>query len=152
MTTRILFVCLGNICRSPSAEGVFRALAPGHPVDSAGTSAIHAGARPHPPMQRAAKAKGVDLSGLRARGLVAADFDRFDLILGMDRHNLTDIEMLRPPGNTTPARLFTDFAPGAGDGVPDPYYSGDYTGALDLIEVGCAGLIAHLGAADPASD
>lgn len=145
MTHRILFVCLGNICRSPAAEGVFRARAPQFETDSAGTSGWHIGDPPYGPMQEAARARGLDISDLRARQFTAADFDRFDLIIGMDANNISDIEALRPFGNETPVRLLTDFAPQSGaDHVPDPYYTRDFDGALDLIEETVAGLNAHL--------
>ncbi|GHF73823.1 low molecular weight protein-tyrosine-phosphatase [Seohaeicola zhoushanensis] len=141
MPRRILAVCLGNICRSPAAEAVLRALLPGDQIDSAGTSDWHIGDQPHPPMIRAAAARGYDLTQLRARQFVAADFSAFDLILAMDGKNLADIEALRPEGNVTPVHLFTDYAPETGaDHVPDPYYTGDYDGALDLIEVAARGL------------
>jgi len=143
--TRILFVCLGNICRSPAAEGVLRHLAPEFEVDSAGTGGWHLGEPPHPPMQQAARARGYDLSALRARQFQRADFDRFDLIVAMDGQNLRDIEAERPPGQTTPVHLFTEYAPEAGmDHVPDPYYTGDFDGTLDLIEAAANGLIARL--------
>ncbi len=146
---RILFVCLGNICRSPTAEGVFRALAQeaglAARTDSAGTSDWHIGDAPYAPMQAAARARGYDLSALRARQITPADFDDFDLIIGMDAENIAGIERLRPPGNATPVRLFTDYAPEAGmDHVPDPYYTRDFAGALDLIEAAARGLIADL--------
>ncbi len=149
MTQRILFVCLGNICRSPTAEGVFRHMAGAAglevSVDSAGTSDWHVGDPPYGPAQAAARARGIDLSGMRARQFTAADFDDFDLIIAMDADNLANIERLRPAGNSTPARLFTDFAPHAGaDHVPDPYYTRDFDGTLDLIEEASRGLIAHL--------
>ncbi|NOD77025.1 MULTISPECIES: low molecular weight protein-tyrosine-phosphatase [unclassified Ruegeria] len=145
MTHRILFVCLGNICRSPAAEGVFRTRAPHHSTDSAGTMGWHAGKPPYGPMQAAAEARGYDLSDLRARQFTAADFERFDLIIGMDANNMADIEDLRPAGNNTPVRLLTDFAhESQSDHVPDPYYTRDFDGALDLIEAAVAGLAAHL--------
>ncbi len=145
MTHRILFVCLGNICRSPAAEGAFRARAPHHATDSAGTSGWHIGDPPYGPMQDAARARGLNLGDLRARKFIAADFDRFDLIIGMDDNNIADIEALRPPGNKTPVRLLTDFAPETGaDHVPDPYYTRDFDGALDLIETAVNGLKTHL--------
>ncbi len=145
MTHRILFVCLGNTCRSPAAEGVFRARAPQHETDSAGTMGWHTGNPPYGAMQTAANTRGIDLSDLRARQFLAADFNRFDLIIGMDASNLADIEALRPPGNQTPVRLLTDFAPQTGaDHVPDPYYTRDFDGALDLIEAAVEGLDAHL--------
>jgi len=145
MTHRILFVCLGNICRSPAAEGAFRARASQYITDSAGTSGWHIGDPPYGPMQKAAQARGIDLSDLRARQFVAEDFDRFDLIIGMDANNITDIEDLRPYGNETPVSLLTDFAPDSGaDHVPDPYYTRDFEGALDLIETAIVGLDNHL--------
>ena len=141
MNKRVLFVCLGNICRSPVAEGVVRRLIPDLKIDSAGTSGWHQGEPPYAPMVAAALARGVDLSDLRARQFRAADFGRFDLIIGMDADNISDIEALRPPGNTTPVELFTDYAPQSGAAhVPDPYYTRDFDGALDLIELAAAGL------------
>ncbi len=145
MSHRILFVCLGNICRSPAAEGAFRARAPHHQTDSAGTSGWHIGDPPYGPMQKAARARDIDLSDLRARQFVAEDFNHFDLIIGMDAENIANIEDLRPDGNDTPVRLLTDFAPHTGaDHVPDPYYTRDFDGVLDLIEQAVAGLDAHV--------
>ncbi|MEO1109606.1 MAG: low molecular weight protein-tyrosine-phosphatase [Pseudomonadota bacterium] len=145
MTQRILFVCLGNICRSPAAEGVFRAKAPRHTTDSAGTAGWHIGSPPYGPMQSAARKRDVTLGDLRARQFVAEDFDRFDLIVGMDAENIANIETLRPFGNDTPVRMLTEFAPQTGaDHVPDPYYTRDFDGALDLIEIAIAGLVDHL--------
>ncbi len=143
---RVLFVCLGNICRSPAAEGAFRALAgDAHEIDSAGTGGWHVGEPPYGPMQAAAAARGLDLSGLRARQFTRADFARFDLIVGMDGENISAIERLRPAGNAVPVRLFTAYAPGAGaDAVPDPYYTRDFDGALDLIAACADGLAAAL--------
>lgn len=141
MTHRILFVCLGNICRSPAAQGVFRALMPGAITDSAGTSDWHVGEPPYGPMQAAALGRGIDMSDLRARQFMAADFDAFDLILGMDAENVAAMQMLRPTGNATPVLLFTDYAPEQGaTQVPDPYYTRDFEGALDLIEACAKGL------------
>ncbi len=143
MASRILFVCLGNICRSPAAEGVFRAMETGAETDSAGTASWHVGKPPYGPMQEAARARGYDLSDLRARQFRIEDFARFDLIICMDDANLADIDMLRPPGIATPVRLFTDFAPESGmTHVPDPYYTRDFDGALDLIEQAARGLAA----------
>ncbi|MBT8152620.1 low molecular weight phosphotyrosine protein phosphatase [Epibacterium ulvae] len=143
MPKRVLFVCLGNICRSPAAEGVFRSLCPQVSTDSAGTSGWHIGDAPYGPMQNVAKTRGYSLSDLRARQFAAADFDRFDLIIAMDQSNLEDIEALRPTGSDTAVRLFTDYAPHSGmDHVPDPYYTRDFDGCLNLIEVAAAGLMA----------
>jgi len=145
MTNRILFVCLGNICRSPTAEGVFRRLMPDATTDSAGTAGWHVGKPPYSPMQAAAQARGYDLSDLRARQITPADFTQFDLIIVMDDTNLADVEALRPANAQTPVRLFTDFAPTSGmDHVPDPYYTRDFDGALDLIEEAAKGLHDHL--------
>ncbi|WP_323783852.1 low molecular weight protein-tyrosine-phosphatase [Leisingera sp.] len=145
MPTRILFVCLGNICRSPAAEGVFRALCPEVETDSAGTASYHAGEPPYGPMQAAARARGLDISDLRARQFRRGDFETFDLIIAMDAGNLEAIEALRPAGNDTAVRLFTGYAPGTGaDHVPDPYYTRDFDGCLDLIEAAATGLKAAL--------
>lgn len=141
--TRILFVCLGNICRSPAAEAVTRAVAATRAadlsLDSAGTGDWHIGHQPHPPMIAAAKRRGYDLAGLRARQITPADFDGFDLILGMDRANIAAIERLRPRDNTTPVRLFLADAE-----VPDPYFDDSFDAALDLVEVGAARLLDQL--------
>ena len=147
--TRILAVCLGNICRSPSAEAVLRARADAAgvsvEVDSAGTGAWHLGDPPYGPAIAAGAERGYDLGPLRARKITSTDFSAFDLILAMDRSNLENVERLRPPGNETPVHLFLDYAPEAGtDEVPDPYYTGDFEGALDLIEMAADGLIAQL--------
>lgn len=141
-TDRILFVCLGNICRSPAAEGVVRAMAPDLALDSAGTAGWHVGKEPYGPMQAAAKARGYDLSDLRARQFGPGDFHRFDLILAMDSDNLSDIEAQRPEDGEAIVRLFTDYAnDDSATHVPDPYYTRDFDGALDLIERCARGLI-----------
>ncbi len=129
--TRILCVCLGNICRSPTAEVALRAALPEAQIDSAGTAGWHAGKPPYGPMQAAAAAKGLDLGPLRARQVCAEDFDRFDLILAMDRENLSDLRALDPGGGAV-LRLYLD--PVGGGDVPDPYYTRDFDGALALIQ------------------
>ncbi|KUF12187.1 low molecular weight protein-tyrosine-phosphatase [Pseudoponticoccus marisrubri] len=149
MTHRILFVCLGNICRSPSAEAVTRAKAQARgldlKLDSAGTGDWHIGAPPHGPMQRAAAREGYDLSALCARQVSVADFDRFDLIVAMDAQNLRDLQALRPAQGGAELRLFTDYAPGTGaTHVPDPYHTGEYAAALALIERCAEGLLDQL--------
>lgn len=137
---KVLFVCLGNICRSPSAEGVFREISD-CVTDSAGTGGWHVGAPPYGPMLEAAARRGYDFSDLRARQFRREDFADFDLIIGMDDANIRDIEAMRPSGNKTPVQLFTDFAPETGAReVPDPYYTRDFDGALDLIESCAKGL------------
>lgn len=105
-----------------------RRLAPHLTLDSAGTGGWHVGDAPYEPMQSAASNRGIDLSGLRARQFVADDFDRFDLIVAMDRQNKADIERLRPAGRRTKVRLM------ASKDVPDPYYTRDFDAALDIIE------------------
>lgn len=141
MPQRVLFVCLGNICRSPAAEGVFRAISPQTVTDSAGTAGWHVGKPPYGPMQSAALGRGLDLSDLRARQFEAEDFEAFDLIIAMDDSNVEDIEALRPTHNQTPVKGLTDYAPSSGmDHVPDPYYTRDFEGCLDLIEEAAAGL------------
>jgi len=145
MTSRILFVCLGNICRSPTAEAVFRARAPGYQVDSAGTSGWHIGEPPYDAMQQATLARGYDMSDLRARQFTVADFTRFDLIIGMDAANIADIEALRPSDVQTPVHLFTDYVAAEGiAGVPDPYYTRNFDATLSLIERASDGLLATL--------
>lgn len=145
----ILFVCLGNICRSPAAEAVFaaRAAAAGLAVgaDSAGTSDWHVGDPPHGPMIAAAAARGYDLAPLRARQVTVEDFDDFGLILAMDRAVLAKLERLRPAGNATPLHLFLAQVPGLGrDEVPDPWYTRDFDETLDLVEAGADALVARL--------
>ncbi|MBF0373160.1 MAG: low molecular weight phosphotyrosine protein phosphatase [Alphaproteobacteria bacterium] len=149
---KVLFVCTGNICRSPSAEGVFRALLKaegltGIETDSAGTHGYHIGEPPDPRSCQAALARGVDLRPLRARQVEARDFRDFDLVVAMDRGHLAHLEKLCPPAERHRLALFMTFAPGHGTrDVPDPYYgAGDgFERVLDLIEAGSRGLIAHL--------
>ncbi|MCV2869645.1 low molecular weight phosphotyrosine protein phosphatase [Defluviimonas sp. WL0002] len=146
MTLNAIFVCLGNICRSPAAEAVVRAKAHERGVavslDSAGTGDWHVGQPPYPPMIRAAALRGYDLAPLRARQFLAQDFGRFDVVLVMDRANQQAVEALRPKGNQTPVRLFLDHAPGCGaTEVPDPYFTRDFDAALDLIERAADGFL-----------
>ena len=145
---RILFVCLGNICRSAAAEGLFRAGCPEVKCDSAGTAGYHVGEPPYGAMQESLMRRGVDVSDLRARQFSVADFDKFDLILAMDQSNLDSLEALRPAGKHVPVCLFTRFAPTAGlVDVPDPYYTRDFDGCLDLLEQATDGLRRALAAA-----
>ncbi len=141
----ILFVCLGNICRSPTAEAVARQMARTRglalQVDSAGTGDWHVGAAPYGPMQQAAARRGYPMADLRARQVTAADFARFDMILAMDGDNLRKLVALRPDAGPVP-RLLTEFAPPPGaDHVPDPYYTRDFDGTLRLIEACVSGLL-----------
>lgn len=149
--TRLLFVCLGNICRSPAAEGVMRARAEaaGLPVtlDSAGTGDWHAGDPPDRRMTAAARKRGIDLTGLRARQVRPRDFEAFDLVLAMDRANLDTLSRLRPAGAPAGLELMRDQAPGPrGREVPDPYYGGDdgFERVLDMLEAAADGLVARL--------
>jgi protein-tyrosine phosphatase len=150
---RVLFVCLGNICRSPTAEGVLRHLAatvaPGMPieVDSAATGDYHTGSPPDSRSTRAARKRGIEIGALRARQVCAEDFHRFDLILAMDETNLRDLRALQPPGSRATLRLFMDYAQDRGRSeVPDPYMGGerDFETVLDLTAAASRGLIAAL--------
>jgi len=150
---KILFVCLGNICRSPTAEGVLKHLLASEApqlkveVDSAGTGNYHAGEPPDKRTQRAAMRRGIDLSGLRARQVVPADFARFDRILAMDNENLRALEAQKPKASRAQLGLYLDYAEHAGGReVPDPYCgdAGDFERVLDLVTVAARGLIADL--------
>lgn len=147
---KILFVCMGNICRSPTAEGVFRALvrdrAPGLDVeiDSAGTHDYHVGDPPDSRAIAAARRRGIDITHLRARMVEESDFERFDLIVAMDRLNREILLDRSPEEYRERVRLMTEFAP-AGDveDVPDPYYGGalGFERVLDLLEEAASGLL-----------
>ena len=141
----ILFVCLGNICRSPAAEAAVRQLRPDFTLDSAGTGSWHVGKAPYGPMQDTARERGLDLSALRARQFTTEDFAHFELIVAMDPQNAEDIETLRPAGDETPVVLFTDFGRDKDEAVSDPYYTRDFDGCLDLIEACARGLAAQVG-------
>lgn len=147
----ILFVCLGNICRSPMAEGVFRHVAAGRglnvTVDSAGTGSWHVGNPPDDRAQRAAADRGIDISGLRARQVSSDDFDRFDLVIAMDDANVATLLRTAPGDAQNRIRLFLEFAPGLTvREVPDPYYGGadGFDHVLDLIEAAAGGLAHHI--------
>jgi protein-tyrosine phosphatase len=149
----VLFVCMGNICRSPTAEGVFRHYARRHApgldllLDSAGTHDYHVGDPPDPRTIKAAARRGIDLAGLRARQVVDADFARFDLILAMDRLNHVTLLERSPVAFHPRIRRLLEFMPGApGPDVPDPYY-GDAAGfetVLDLTAAASAGLLVEI--------
>ena len=153
MTTRVLFICMGNICRSPTAEGVFRKLvqerAPHLPVeiDSAGTHAYHVDAPPDARSQAAALRRGIDLSNLRGRRATRADIEQYEYILAMDRENLSNLQAICPPGLEYKLGLFLEYAPDRPEReVPDPYYGGEhgFERVLDMIEEASHGLLAHL--------
>lgn len=150
---RILLVCMGNICRSPTAEGVLRqrliehAAHLGAEVDSAGTHDYHVGEPPDRRSIAAAARRGIDLSSLRARQVADEDFERFDLVLAMDRLNHVTLLDRSPPQFHERIRLFLEYAPSVGmQDVPDPYYGGPsgFEQVLDLVEEASAGLIATL--------
>src|ERR1700694_5278989 len=159
--TRLLFVCLGNICRSPTAEGVMRALVrdagleESIEVDSAGTGGWHVGSPPDGRATAAARARGITLAG-RARQVSVQDLTDFDLVLAMDSSNLREVRR-RAGGEEQlqKVRLLREFDPaseGAQDlDVPDPYYGAHdgFAEVLDLVEAACAGLLEHLAAAAP---
>lgn len=149
----VLFVCTGNICRSPTAEGVFRKLArqagllDALRIDSAGTHDYHVGAAPDPRAQAAARRRGYDLSKLRARMIEREDFDRFDFILAMDQDHLRILNRLQPQDYAGHLGLMLEFAPQlALRDVPDPYYGGPdaFEEVLDLVESASQGLLAQL--------
>ncbi|NNF15744.1 MAG: low molecular weight phosphotyrosine protein phosphatase [Gammaproteobacteria bacterium] len=150
---KVLFVCMGNICRSPTAQGVFEKLAAERGmlldvmVDSAGTHAYHVGEPPDHRSQAAAERRDVDISGQRARQVTVEDFDLFDLVIAMDRQNLMALSRLCPPRHHNRLRLFMDFGPaGLPQNVPDPYYGGTqgFEDVLDIVEAACHGLLDHI--------
>jgi low molecular weight protein-tyrosine phosphatase len=150
---KILFVCLGNICRSPTAEVVFREIVAREApdlrieVDSAGTAGYHVGSPPDSRTRQAALRRGYDMSALRARVVESQDFSRFDLILAMDRQNLHVLQQRAPTAARDRIRLFLEFAPDADvTEVPDPYYGGanGFEEVLDLVEAAARGLLEHV--------
>lgn len=149
---RVLFVCLGNICRSPTAEGVLRhqlaeaGLAEVIHVASAGTGDWHVGNPPDSRTRRAAQLRGYDLSAQRAQQVSVEDFTRYDLILAMDKSNLANLQAMRPGHASAELDLFLRRYEGALEEVPDPYYGGEqgFEYVLDLIEAACRGLVSEL--------
>lgn len=147
---KVLFVCMGNICRSPTAEAVFRAMVRRSgleekiEIDSAGTHGYHAGEEPDTRTMRAAAARGYDLTGLRARKVAAADLDYFDLVLAMDCSNLEALRRICPPARQHRLKLFMSYARNFDDHeVPDPYYGlgHGFDLVLDMVEDAAQGLL-----------
>ena len=149
MIKSILFICLGNICRSPTAECIFKEKAKISKLDifcdSAGTASWHVGSCPYEPMQVAAKDRGFDMSKLRARQITIADFEDFDLIVVMDKKNQSDLQNLCPE-QSDKVHLLTDYSLEdlEYDYVPDPYYTRNFNQALDIIETSLNGLVETL--------
>lgn len=150
---RILFVCLGNICRSPLAEGLFRhhveeaGLASSIQIRSAGTGGWHVGKPPDERMSATAQRRGVDISRQRARQLAVSDLHEHDLVLAMDRENLANIRSLAAGRATDHVRLFRDFDPAPGSGeVPDPYYGGEegFVEVFEIVQRTSRSLLEHL--------
>ena len=146
----VLFVCMGNICRSPTAEGVFRHLVHQHNLqdriitDSAGTHAYHVGEAPDRRALATAQQRGIDLSDLRARRVIAKDFQKFEYVLAMDRDNYANLDALCPADMKERLFMFLDFAPAANEReVPDPYYGGPkgFEVVFDLVEQASLGLL-----------
>ena len=147
---RVLFVCMGNICRSPTAQGVFRKLLQAQgleatiEIDSAGTHAYHAGEPPDRRAQETAARRGIDLSDLRARRVGPEDFEYFDYVLVMDQENYHSLSALCPPHHQRKLMLFMDFAPHLRSReVPDPYYgaAGGFEQVFDMVEAAAEGLL-----------
>jgi len=148
----VLFVCLGNICRSPSAEGVFRQVVENAGltgkvrIDSCGTGDWHLGKSPDTRSQAAAASRGIDISGLRARQFRESDLAEFDYVLVMDKQNLADIQDIRARSGGTRPELFLNYGHSSQKEVPDPYYGGDqgFEIVLDLIQEASEGLLTQL--------
>lgn len=150
---RILFICMGNICRSPSAEGIFRQLLMDHSledkieVDSAGTGGWHIGSAPDSRAQEAAKQRGINLSNLKARQVTAEDFDNFDLLIAMDIDNQNKLYEIARPEQENKVKLLLQYSKKFEQTeVPDPYYGGDhgFDLVLDMIEESTAELLKTL--------
>ena len=148
--SRILFVCLGNICRSPAAEGILRKKAKDRGLDlyieSAGTGGWHVGDPPDARMIKTAGKRGYKLDHLRARQVELSDFYTFDYLLAMDLSNQDDLLAMAPPNRECDIRLFLDFASSSERETPDPYYGGDagFEHVLNLLEQGAEGFLDHL--------
>jgi protein-tyrosine phosphatase len=149
---RVLFVCMGNICRSPTAHGVFQALVKKEglgsaiEVDSAGTHSYHIGSRPDSRSQATAKQRGIDLSKLRGRRLIVDDFTEFDYLLGMDQSNIKYMRAIKPEGATSRLQLLLEYSKQfSAVEVPDPYFGNDgFDLVFDMIDDAARGLLQHI--------
>ena len=149
---KVLFVCMGNICRSPTAHGVFQALVDKHDlaaaiqVESAGTHSYHVGNPPDARSQATARQRGVDLSGLTARRFVSADFTEFDYLLGMDNSNIADMRAIRPTDAPARLQLMLEYSQKFAESeVPDPYFGDDgFELVFDMIDDASRGLLQHI--------
>ncbi len=152
MTINVLFVCLGNICRSPTAHGIFqkkvtdKGLDHHIKIDSAGTGDWHIGHAPDPRAQEAAKMRGYDLSSLRARLVTSQDFENYHYVIAMDQSNLKNLEAMKPSSFSGHLGLLLEFADSHVDEVPDPYQGGkaEFDYVLDLVENACDQLLLHI--------
>ena len=151
-SVKVLFVCMGNICRSPTAHGVFQTmvdeqgLADRSLVDSAGTHGYHIGTPPDPRSQATARGRGVDLSGLRARRFISEDFAAFDYLLAMDRDNLADMLAIKPDHASGNAALMLDYSDNYDQReIPDPYFGNDgFDLVFDMVEDAARGLLRQI--------
>ena len=150
---KVLFVCMGNICRSPTAEGVFRDVVKQHDmsdvirIDSAGTHAYHIGESPDSRSQSTALSHGVNLSSQRARKVAKTDFDHFDYVIAMDRSNLENLKQLKSSEQAAKLHLFMEFAKGRdNEEVPDPYYGGGngFEDVFNMVKDASEGLLQHI--------
>jgi len=147
---QVLFVCMGNICRSPTAHGVFRKMVIDEglsdliEIDSAGTHAYHVGNPPDRRAQQTAHFRGIDLSDLRARQARSEDFEQFDYVIAMDKDNFHGLKLISPEGKLDRLHMFLDFAPSIkAKEVPDPYYGGHegFERVFDMVEEASKGLL-----------
>ena len=152
MIVRVLFVCMGNICRSPTAQALFRGAVAAAGLDdkimtdSAGTHAYHIGNPPDARATATAFARAIDMTDLRARQVCEPDFDRFNYIVAMDRDNLSLLQAFCPPAAQDRLSLMLEWAEGWGDEVPDPYYGADdgFSRVFDMLAAASQGLLVHI--------
>ncbi len=148
---RVLFVCMGNICRSPMAEAVFRSLvkeaglASTFEIASVGTGSWHVGERPHPGTQAILQRNGISVGDKRAQRLSPSDLDYYDYIIAMDQENIDDMAQIHSTAPRGEIHRLLEFAPSGGSlDVPDPYYTGCFDRVYDLVTAGCQGLLGYI--------